>query len=243
MNQLKIAVCDDHVEDSQLLVSLIRQYADVNHYYVEIDVFASGEEFLKVDCTDYRLVFMDIYMANLTGMDTARAIYKDNKRTKIVFCSSSSDFGVESYDVDALGYILKPATKDKVYMVLDRFFEIFSSMRSITVKVNRVDEVIYLQDIIWIEANRNQCIIHMKDQDVVTRSAFSQLCEQFPKGDFVKPIRYALVSLKEIVKVPAETVLLSSGDAIPVAKDSRESLKNAYMDFLWKQAFSGKRGL
>lgn len=240
---LKIAICDDDTKDVEAVTSIIHKYLDTHLQVAKIDVFSSGEEFLKQDSSDYLLVFMDIYMKELTGMETARQIYKNNQKTKIIFCSSSSEFGVESYDVDALGYILKPIDEKKIFTVLDRFFYIYTSLKSIVVKVNRMDERIYLNDIIWVESNRNQCIIHTKKQDYVTRSSFSVLCEQFSNTDFAKPIRYALVSLKEVVNVPTDVFVLSNGDEIPIAKDNREKMRDAYMNYLWKHSFSGKRGM
>lgn len=232
--QLQIAICDDHADARSHVRRLLEKYMDMNDHLVKIDEFCSAEEFLATKVEDYSLVLMDIYMAQLSGMDAARQLYQRSPATKVIFCSSSAEFGVESYEVDAFGYLLKPAKEEQLFKVLERFFRVHTQLKTITVKVDRIEETIYVKDILWVEANRNNCIVHTKNRDYVTRASFSQFCEKFPKQDFVKPIRYALVALQAVTAIPAETIKLSNGEEIPVARDSRAAVKKVYMDFQWK---------
>lgn len=232
--QLRIAVCDDHTEARNHIRKLLEKYMDANEHLVRIDEFCCAEDFLAAKVEGYALVLMDIYMDQVSGMDAARQMYENNPGTKIIFCSSSAEFGVESYEVDAFGYLLKPAKEEQLFKLLDRFFRIYTKLKTITVKVDRIDETIYINDILWVEASRNNCIIHTRSRDYVTRVPFSQLCEKFPASEFVKPIRYALVSLRAVATIPAETVKLADGTQIPVARDARATVKKAYLDHQWK---------
>ena len=73
-NSIKIAVCDDVKTDREKIISLLSSYLDQNNLYAEIDEFESGEAFLQSDIVCYRLAFMDIFMGNLNGMETAKKI-------------------------------------------------------------------------------------------------------------------------------------------------------------------------
>ena len=232
--QLYIAVCDDHEDARSHVRKLLEKYMDINDHLVQIDEFCRAEDFLAAKVENYSLVLMDIYMEQVSGMDAARQLLQRSPDTKVIFCSSSAEFGVESYEVDAFGYLLKPAKEEQLFKVLERFFRVYTQLKTITVKVDRIEETIYVKDILWVEADRNNCIVHTRERDYVTRVPFSQLCENFPAQDFVKPIRYALVALQAVTAIPAETVKLCDGTQIPVSRDSRAAVKKAYMDYQWR---------
>ncbi len=231
---VRIAVCDDEESARRNLIDLISKYLDQHGLLVDIKEFSSGEEFLASDTDSFHLVFFDIFMGGINGMDTARTLFRENTRTKIVFCSASETYGVQSYDVRAMRYLVKPVDEKRLFDVLDDFFHIYTTLKTITVRVDRVEESIYVNDIIWLESDNHNCIIHTAERDYVTRSTFAQLAEKLPAADFFKPVRYAMISFRAITAIPSDKLVLSDGTVIPLPKDSRASVKRAYMDYQWK---------
>lgn len=236
-NRLRIAVCDDDTVDREEIVSIIAKYIDEHDYFAMIDEFSSAEDFLAAGTDAYGIVFLDIFMDGVNGMDAARLMFKDNKRTKIVFCSSSAEFGVESYDVRAIRYLVKPVAEDRIFEILDYFFYVYTALRTLTVKVGRTEETIYINDILWIESDKHNCIIHTRSGDTVTRATFDQLREQLPEGEFVQPIRYALANLRAVTALPSKELMLEGDLVIPIVKESREAVKKAYIDYSWKKMY------
>ena len=81
MNQeIRIAVCDDLAEDRENITRLLSEYTDKNNLYVKIEEFSSGEAFLSSDTSVYSLVFMDIFMSGMNGMETAKKLISRNSR-------------------------------------------------------------------------------------------------------------------------------------------------------------------
>lgn len=236
-DRLRIAVCDDDTTDRLSIVTLLQKYLDKTDHVAVIDQFSSGEELLAAGAENYGIVFLDIFMNGLSGMDTARAIYRENTRTKIVFCSSSAEFGVQSYEVKAVHYILKPAPEDRIFEIMDYFFHVYTTLRTITVKVGRIEETIYVNDILWLEADRHNCIIHTKQGNITTRSSFDKLLRQLPEGEFIQPIRYAIVALQAVESTPNVELRLTDGTVIPISKESRTAVKKAYTDYCWKKMY------
>lgn len=120
--KIYIAVCDDSIFDRDITKIFIDDYLEAKGYDAEIDTFSSGTDFLKSDLSKYSLVFLDIYMAGINGVDTARSIVKQKKDIKIIFCSSSPEFVKESFEVDAIRYFIKPIKRQKFQEVMDEFF-------------------------------------------------------------------------------------------------------------------------
>ena len=113
---MKIAIVDDMHRDRICLASYIKKYFSTRNVPYEIVEFSSGEEFLDHFVKDaYDLVFMDIYMKQKNGMEAAKEVYQKDPKVSIVFQSTSDEFGVASYAVHALYYLLKPYSEKSLY--------------------------------------------------------------------------------------------------------------------------------
>lgn len=233
--QLRFAICDDNAADRGEMLRLVMKYLNQNAYIAEVDTFESGEALLERDQTKYDLIFMDIFMDGENGIQIARRLMEKGIDTQIIFCSTSNEFAAESYDVSALRYMIKPVQEDKLFHTLDRYFRAHTVLRTLTYKQNRMDESVYIADVIWIEAGDHKSIIHTRSGEITTRTTIAQLLEQLDGIDFVRPIRYAVVLLKSVVAIPTDVVTLEGGTTIPVSRDQRAAVKKAFADYKMRQ--------
>ena len=103
---------------------------------------------------------MDIIMPMLSGIDTATEIRRNNSTAKIIFLSSSSEFGVQSYTVQASNYLLKPLDKELFYKALDRLAtELLEEPKTLICKSNGMIRKIPIKDIEYIEAQDKYSLI------------------------------------------------------------------------------------
>lgn len=232
---MKIAICDDSDEDRLTMRQLISEYLDIHDYHVRLDEYTSGEAFLASDIDQYNLVVLDIFMGGITGFEAAKKLAAEHPSLQIIFCSTSDAYAVESYDVSALRYFIKPINREKLFGTLDRFFHVHSSLRTLKFKRNRLDESVFLSEILWIEADGHRSILHTRKGDIITSTSFTQLCEQLDTADFVKPIRYALVSLQYVAAIPSDVFTLVNGAGVPISRDQRAAMKKAFTDFKMKK--------
>lgn len=230
---IKFALCDDSKIDRDYLSKLIYEYLDKNNIYAEIDEFQSGEELLKNDIDKYEMIFLDIYMDKINGMDIARKL--NNTYVNIVFTTNSTEFAVESYDVSAFSYMVKPIIREKLFLLMDNFFYAYYSVRSITVKVGRMEADIYLSDIIYVEASGKKSIIYTKKGIVESSTSFANMLKILSQPDFVRPIRYAIVSVREIINIPTKFLLMSDGTKIQISRNERENIKKVFGEYKWKK--------
>lgn len=118
---LKIAICDDLESERNVINLFLSEYLDKNSMVAQIDEFTNGESFLNSDTSTYDLVFMDIFMDGINGMETAKRLIENKQHTQIVFCSTSVEFAADSYDVSALHYLVKPLEKENSSRCLTDF--------------------------------------------------------------------------------------------------------------------------
>lgn len=234
--QLRFAVCDDQQQERDIIITLLNKYTDNHGYVARIDAFTSGEELLESDTSIYDLIILDIFMGEKNGIDTAEELMKSKVSAKVIFCSTSNEFAAESYEVNALQYLTKPIAEDKFLKALDRYFEAYTAMQTLTYKKNRLDESILISEILWIEADRHKCIIHtVHKEEIITTTTFAQFQEQLEGYDFIKPIRYALVPIGMIATIPTNELKLRDGSIIPIGRKQRQTVKASYMDYKMKK--------
>ena len=235
MKPLRCAICDDQPKEQTIIFTLLNKYMDMHGYIANIDLFSSGEQLLATDTSAFDLIILDIFMGEKTGIATAEELMLRKVRAKIIFCSTSNEFAAESYEVNALRYLTKPIVEDKFFKALDRYFDAYTALQTLTYKKDRLDESILFSDILWIEADRHKCILHtVQGDEITTTTSFSQFWEQLKEYDFIKPIRYAIVPMQMIATIPTNELTLRDGTVIAIGREQRKAVKDAYMDYKMK---------
>lgn len=108
---MKIAICDDEKEIRESLRKILEEYKEP---FEQIDLYTSGEELLEYD-RNYDLLFLDIDMKGINGIETARKIRLKDKKIKIVYVTAYKEYASQAFSVHAFGYLLKPIKKEKIY--------------------------------------------------------------------------------------------------------------------------------
>lgn len=117
---MRIAYCEDEAAQAQLVRTMIEQWAKCRQESAEVVLFESAEEFLfKNDDFPYDIVFLDIAMRQINGVELARTIRKKDKKLPIAFLTADKAFAIEGYEVHAIRYLLKPITAEKLESFLD----------------------------------------------------------------------------------------------------------------------------
>lgn len=241
--KLSIAICDDTAADRKIISSYILNYLDQHGYVADLTEYDSGEKLLESDVSSYNLIVLDIFFGGgSTGIQTARELVEAAPDTRIIFCSTSNEFAAESYDVAALRYLTKPVSEEKLYQTLDHFFTAHTAMRTLEYRANRMSEHILLSDVYWIEADDHKSVIHTKHGEISTTTTLTQFAQQLADADFVKPIRYALVSLAAVVTVPTDMLSLVDGTKISISRDQREEMRRAFSAYKTRLLLNTRRG-
>ena len=210
---MNIAIIDDLKTDSDRLVVLINTYMEQHRLQCRtMDLFSSGEAFLDTFTSGkYHLIFLDIYMDGITGMETAKRIRQTDHDCRIIFITTSPEFAVESYDVSASFYLLKPIEKNGVFAALDRCgLQDAERTRAVEVATHFGKTVLPVHDISYTEYVRRQVLIHLKNgQDMevsMSQKDFSALLLQYPW--FCDCIKGILVNFEDVDKLLEDRFLL-----------------------------------
>lgn len=116
---MNIAIIDDEPALGKLAKHTITEYGKKHNIEFEIDIYSSGEEFLEAYCIDkYSIIFMDIYMPGLSGIDTALKLRESDTQVAIIFLTTSESHMKNALSCHAFDYLIKPATQFDFHKVL-----------------------------------------------------------------------------------------------------------------------------
>ena len=117
---MNIAIVDDLSYENDKLKNILNEYAAINKIALKTDEYNNGESFLKnYSPYAYTIVFLDIFMDGLSGVDIAKIIRKSDTDTIIVFLTSSVEHMADAFSIHAYDYIIKPTCKKKLFRVMD----------------------------------------------------------------------------------------------------------------------------
>jgi len=235
---LRIAICDDDDRCLNDAKHLLKQWSAATSSHLEIDCFNNGDSFIiESRATRYDIVFLDIIMPLLNGMDTAKELRDRDKAAKIIFLTSSPDFALQSYSVKATDYCLKPITYEKLKQVMDHCMSFYSQdAESLTLKTVGGYQKIYLHDIEYLEAQNKKVIIFLKSgQSIeVIQPLYTFGARLSDSKGFFKCHRSYLVYLPNVDYFNNVEIKTKSGRRIPIARGYGKAFQDAYFAIMFK---------
>ncbi|MBS5874178.1 MAG: response regulator transcription factor [Clostridiales bacterium] len=232
---LQIAICDDEKAVRDALFSLSRDMLAKAGEDAQITLFPDGNSLChacETDDASFDLIFLDIKMDGLDGMDTARRIRACDDKVLIVFITSSAEYVFRGYEVRAFRYILKPELSHSFPLVFHESLDELLHKREdrFCFQFNGESIAVALDDIHYFESDRRILYIHMAKQTYKTYRKLDEVEQALKKKDFVRCHQSFLVNARMIQRVGAAAVTLKTGETLPVSKRRYKETSEA---FLW----------
>lgn len=232
---LQIAICDDESYYREKLQSLVQAYLDRRHLSGALSFFASGEEFLSQSANNvkYDIVFMDISMNELSGIETAMRMRSFHSDTHLVFVTAFMDYALEGYKANAIRYIMKDSLDVSVEECMDA---ILRKMRTAKVAFSFMEgeRKLYTDNILYIESSKHKSIFHYMETDLIHYQLYSRLdaIEQKLSGyGFLRIHKSYLVNMKHICRINNYTAYLDTGAELPIPRSRFRAAKEAFVTY------------
>lgn len=216
---LSIAVCDDETLECCTLSNRIRAILDEQNISCIIRRFYNGQALLQ-EYEQFDILFLDILMQGLDGMETARLFRQNASDRILIFISASRDYVWEAYDVEAFHYLLKPVDDQKLKTVLQRAVQktMAHSREYLLICRDRQQEKVFLDDICYFEIRGRMIDVH-KTEGILTYYEQIQILEGRLQGrGFFRCHKSYLINLDHVSSYNRQEVLLENGERIPIAR-------------------------
>ena len=239
------------IDDEPLALDLISKFIEQTSFLNLIGKFSNGVEALGfINQNEVQLIFMDIQMPDLSGMELARVLdgKKNSDKTRIIFATAYHQFAIEGYKVEALDYLLKPYSYEEFLNAATKAFSYFERLNAsntpqvksneststpeyIFLKVEYQLVKVMLKDIACVEAYKDYVKVHLisKPNPLLSLTSLKNMEELLPAHQFMRVHRSFIVALDHIDSV-SKNVIQVGNHSIAVG----DNYKEPFLEFLGK---------
>lgn len=239
-DMVKIAICDDDKQELLHINLLVNEYLNCGFTKGQIKVLSfenSMELITQIEGGKHFDIFLlDIIMPTINGIELAAEIRKSDNVAKIIFLTSSPEFAVKSYSVDAFNYLLKPIQKDALFSVLEKACnDICCALKQyILVKTQNDLSKVFFHELIYVEVIGRTIYFYQKNGVVIESiNSISQIEEVLLVDNrFIKPHRSYIVNLDYIKTLAKHVFTTTSDQFIPVSRNVFKEVKQRFFNYL-----------
>jgi len=228
---MRIAICEDNTNETERLANAVRDWANARQINADIFRYGSAEEFqFAWPDNSFDLLFLDIQMKKITGIELAEYIRLTDKNMLIVFVTSFQQYSLKGYDVNALHFLVKPLSAAKLIPILDKAHQIWYSQTKDTVLVTDGSGQLKLPfgSIFYIAMISHTAEIHTGERTFELRKTAAELDALLPPY-FLRCHRSYIVNLLKADCVYKDSLRLSNGTALPISRNNSKLVNDAFM--------------
>ena len=224
---IRIAIVEDDIESAQLLEGYIERYQAESQEIFRISIFTNGVNFLDECKTEYDIVFMDIEMPHLNGMETAKKLREFDENIGIIFVTNMAQYAANGYEVNAIDFIIKPVGYFNFTLKLQRAIQYRAKMRKeeIVIKTESGFKRIPASDIYYIEVSDHILTYYTSQGIVCERGTMRSREEQLRAYDFVRCNSCYLVNIMHITEVSAQNIIVR-GKELNISRTRKKEFMN-----------------
>lgn len=222
---MTIAVVDDELETRQYMHGLIAQYLQETGHSAQVEFYPDGASFL-VGCEQPDIVLMDIDMPGMDGFSTAEQLRRAHPTSVLIFTTRLSQCAIRGYEVDAIGFLVKPVTLPSLSGKLNKAFQWVAHQQS-KICLKSKYSILYLEknEIYYAEGSNHHVIYHTVQGEVPVRSSLQEAEAQLG-ADFSRSSHSYIVNLGFVTMVGKNDVTVH-GDVIPLSRALRKDFLDA----------------
>lgn len=246
---MDIAIIEDNKADSELLADMCRKWSLTSQSIIQYDCYPDGEAFLRCFVPGrYQLIFMDIYMSELTGIDTAKLIREQDAGCLLVFLTASREHTWDSFPLHPFDYLLKPCTDEQIFRVLSEADRVLpETSRTLEMTYGRQKILFPYHELMSLESDGHYAIVTSAKRGALRcyissfMSLWDILCQD---RRFLLCNRGIIINMDYIEKYTVQDFILKNGQAYPIRRNKRSSVIDIFLSYQYEQARQyGKRYL
>ena len=235
---MKVAIIEDEKQFSTLLTNHINKYCEEEGCVVDTTVFDNPIVFLdKCNANDfYEIIFLDINMPQMNGMEVAKKIRKLHMHTIIVFVTNMPQYAIQGYSVNAFDFIVKPVSYKSFKLHFDRIVKHYSLQESrlINVKIGRVHRQFKISEIYYIEMINHTAIWYTKTGTYQgTDKSLNEIEKILPSEYFCKCSKAYLINLQHVTSLKNDTIIVNDF-SLRITRTYKTQFMSAFSEFLSK---------
>jgi DNA-binding LytR/AlgR family response regulator len=216
------------IDDEPLARKGLREYIEDTDFLSiqgEFQNALDAADFLKRTSID--LLFLDIRMPKLSGIDFLKKL---ENPPLVIFTTAYTEYAIESYELNVIDYLLKPISTERFKKASQKALDYFTLQKKSNptvdyffIKANQKIEKIFFNEILYVEAMQNYCIIHTQDKKLITYSTLTAMNEKLPAEKFMKAHKSFVVAINKVNAVAGNELLIGPAK-IPISRTIKDEV-------------------
>jgi len=230
---MRISICEDEDKYANQIIAYINEWAKEKNIFVEIFSHISAERFLYEweESEDYDLIFLDIKMGRMSGMELAKIIRRDNKEVAIVFVTNMKEYVLKGYSVDAMQFLLKPVRRESCLDCLNKAYK--NSKVKKYYLLNDIEKTFKLphRDIIYIEMFSHNATMITTEKEYTFRKTMTKILEELNDDLFIRCHKSYIINIRHIEAISRNFAFMSSDIEIPLSKNIAKEINDKFIKY------------
>ena len=232
---IPVAIVEDSAEERARIRACLSYVESTTDAAFDVHEFPNGLEFLgSIDGpVPFDLVFMDIDMPGMNGMETARALRTADSAVLLIFVTNMAQYAISGYEVDALDFILKPINKYSFAIKMKRALTRIPQKNEdyFTVRTDGETRSVRISSIRWIDVSGHYVVYHTTDGDITEYTTLKEAFTRINRSSFTFINRSCLVNMRYVDAVSKETVTMGN-TKLDISRPQKKAFLTAMSDYL-----------
>ncbi|MDE6519193.1 MAG: LytTR family DNA-binding domain-containing protein [Ruminococcus sp.] len=232
---MRIAIVEDVTQEAVRLKTILKSLSEDWRTSFDISIFSSGEEFINIfEKDEFEIIFMDIYMNGMTGVETAKSLRKQDKHCILIFLTSSSEHMPDAFSCHAFEYIQKPFTTERIVQVMTEALETLpNKAQYMEIVINRQTVRVFFDEIVSAVTDAHYLDITLSGGEKLhCRITMPEFLEKTDADSrFIHVNKGITVNAEHILEFENNCCIMENGSKFPVRVRESAVVEQMVMDY------------
>lgn len=233
MQKVKIGICDDFPEVVEVLSNIVSEHLDKKEYAYKIEKFYNGTDLLE-SIQEMDIVFLDIEMPGLDGIEIGGRIQESNGDCKIIMATGRVDRFKEAFRISAFRFVTKPFDPEEIISALDEALNSMLGIETVELYLNRIPYNVQQKDILYVKAYESYVGVYVKNRGMMRKDmSLTKIMPLLDRRLFYRADRKYAVNLALIEEYKRGVIKITDVE-IKIPRGKKKEFEREYEEFRFR---------